>query len=77
MADECTMALARWLRSAGSQREKVAGGCGSGFQSGANGGGCNAAMRVAFEKVGVTILAEWQKSAGADGEAIIAAFQKR
>jgi TRAP-type C4-dicarboxylate transport system substrate-binding protein len=37
----------------------------------------DAAMRAAFEKVGVTILAEWQKSAGVDGEAIIKAFQKR
>ncbi len=35
------------------------------------------AMRAAFEKVGATILAEWQKSAGADGEAIIGAFRKK
>jgi len=33
------------------------------------------AMRAAFEKVGATILAEWQKSAGADGEAIIQGYR--
>jgi TRAP-type transport system periplasmic protein len=33
------------------------------------------AMRAAFVKVGETILAEWQKSAGADGEAIIKAYR--
>ena len=32
-------------------------------------------MRTAFAKVGDTILAEWQKSAGADGEAIIKAYR--
>ena len=29
----------------------------------------DAAMKAAFAKVGDTMLAEWQKSAGADGEA--------
>src|SRR5688572_8870116 len=33
------------------------------------------AMRGAFAKLGDTMLAEWQKSAGADGEAIIRAFR--
>lgn len=37
----------------------------------------DAAMRAAFEKVGATILAEWQKSAGADGDAIINAYRAR
>lgn len=37
----------------------------------------DAAMRAAFEKVGATILAEWQKSAGSDGEAIIKAYRTR
>ena len=37
----------------------------------------DAAMRTAFTKVGDTILAEWQKSAGADGEAIISAYRKK
>jgi TRAP-type C4-dicarboxylate transport system substrate-binding protein len=36
----------------------------------------DAAMKAAFEKVGATILAEWQKAAGADGEALIKAFKK-
>ncbi len=35
----------------------------------------DAAMRAAFAKVGDTILSEWQKSAGADGETIIKAFR--
>lgn len=35
----------------------------------------DAAMKAAFEKVGATILAEWQKSAGADGEAMIKAYR--
>jgi TRAP-type transport system periplasmic protein len=35
------------------------------------------AMRTAFAKVGDTILAEWLKSAGADGEAIIKAYRAR
>ena len=35
----------------------------------------DAAMRAAFEKVGATILAEWQKSAGADGEVIIRGYR--
>ena len=37
----------------------------------------DAATKAAFEKVGATILAEWQKAAGADGEAIIKAFRGR
>ena len=37
----------------------------------------DAAMKAAFEKVGATILAEWQKSAGADGEAMIRAYRGR
>jgi TRAP-type C4-dicarboxylate transport system substrate-binding protein len=37
----------------------------------------DAAMRAAFVKVGDTILAEWQKSAGADGEAIIKAYRAK
>ncbi len=37
----------------------------------------DAAMRAAFTKVGDTILAEWLKSAGADGEAIITGFRKK
>ena len=37
----------------------------------------DAAMRAAFTKVGDTILAEWLKAAGADGEAIIAGFRKK
>jgi len=35
----------------------------------------DAAMRAAFAKVGDTILAEWQKAAGTDGEAIIKAYR--
>jgi TRAP-type C4-dicarboxylate transport system substrate-binding protein len=35
----------------------------------------DAAMTAAFAKVGATMLAEWQKSAGADGEAIIKAYR--
>jgi TRAP-type C4-dicarboxylate transport system substrate-binding protein len=37
----------------------------------------DAAMRNAFVKVGETILAEWQKSAGADGETIIKAYRAK
>ncbi|MEQ1776142.1 MAG: TRAP transporter substrate-binding protein [Burkholderiales bacterium] len=37
----------------------------------------DAAMRAAFTKVGETILAEWQKSAGADGEAIIKGYRAK
>ena len=37
----------------------------------------DAAMRTAFEKVGATILAEWQKSAGADGDALIKTFRTK
>lgn len=35
----------------------------------------DAAMKAAFRKVGDTMLAEWQKAAGADGEAIIKAYR--
>ena len=37
----------------------------------------DAAMKAAFEKVGAVILAEWQKSAGADGDAMIKAYRAR
>jgi TRAP-type C4-dicarboxylate transport system substrate-binding protein len=37
----------------------------------------DAAMRGAFAKVGDTILAEWLKAAGADGEAIIKAYRAK
>jgi TRAP-type C4-dicarboxylate transport system substrate-binding protein len=35
----------------------------------------DAAMKTAYRKVGDTMLAEWLKSAGADGEAIIKAYR--
>ena len=35
----------------------------------------DAAMRAAYRKVGDTMLAEWLKSAGADGQAIIKAYR--
>ena len=35
----------------------------------------DAAMKAAYKKVGDTMLAEWQKAAGADGEAIIKAYR--
>jgi len=35
----------------------------------------DAAMKAAFRKVGDTMLTEWQKSAGADGQAIIKAYR--
>ena len=35
----------------------------------------DAAMKAAFRKIGDTMLAEWQKSAGTDGEAIIKAYR--
>ncbi len=35
------------------------------------------AMKVAFRKVGDTMLAEWQKNAGADGDAIIKAYRAK
>jgi TRAP-type transport system periplasmic protein len=35
----------------------------------------DAPMRAAFVKVGETILGEWQKAAGADGETIIKAYR--
>ena len=37
----------------------------------------DAAMKAAFRKVGDTMLAEWQKTAGADGEAIIKAYRAK
>ena len=37
----------------------------------------DAAMRAAYRKVGDTMLAEWQKSAGADGAAIIKAYRAK
>lgn len=37
----------------------------------------DADMRAAFARVGDTILAEWQKSAGADGEAIIRTYRAK
>ena len=37
----------------------------------------DAAMRGAFAKIGEIMLAEWQKSAGADGEALIKAYRSR
>jgi TRAP-type C4-dicarboxylate transport system substrate-binding protein len=36
----------------------------------------DAAMKAAFTKVGDTMLAEWLKAAGPDGEAIIKAYRK-
>jgi TRAP-type transport system periplasmic protein len=35
----------------------------------------DAAMKAAFRRVGDTMLAEWQKSAGAEGEALIKAYR--
>ena len=35
----------------------------------------DAAMKAVFAKVGETMLVEWQKSAGADGEALIKAYR--
>ena len=35
----------------------------------------DAAMKAAFRKIGDTMLAEWQKSSGADGDAIIKAYR--
>ncbi|MDB5808891.1 MAG: C4-dicarboxylate transporter substrate-binding protein [Betaproteobacteria bacterium] len=35
----------------------------------------DAAMKAAFKKIGDTMLAEWQKNAGADGDAIIKAYR--
>ena len=37
----------------------------------------DAAMRAAYRKVGETMLAEWQKSAGADGAMIIKAYRAK
>ena len=37
----------------------------------------DAAMKAAYRKVGDTMLAEWQKAAGAEGEAIIKAYRTR
>lgn len=36
----------------------------------------DAAMRAAFAKIGETMLAEWQKTAGAEGQALIKAYRK-
>jgi TRAP-type C4-dicarboxylate transport system substrate-binding protein len=35
----------------------------------------DAAMKAAYRKVGDIMLAEWQKSAGAEGDAIIKAYR--
>ena len=35
----------------------------------------DAAMMAAFEKIGDTMLAEWLKTAGADGESIVKAYR--
>ena len=37
----------------------------------------DAAMKAAFEKIGEIMLAEWQKSAGTDGQALINAYRGR
>ena len=37
----------------------------------------DAAMTAAFRKIGDTMLGEWQKSAGADGDAIIKAYRAK
>jgi TRAP-type C4-dicarboxylate transport system substrate-binding protein len=37
----------------------------------------DAAMKAAYRKVGDTMLAEWQKTAGADGDAIIKAYRAK
>jgi TRAP-type C4-dicarboxylate transport system substrate-binding protein len=37
----------------------------------------DAAMRTAFAKIGEIMLAEWQKTAGAEGEALIKAYRSR
>jgi TRAP-type C4-dicarboxylate transport system substrate-binding protein len=37
----------------------------------------DAAMKTAFRKVGDTMLSEWQKSAGADGQAIIKVYRAK
>jgi TRAP-type C4-dicarboxylate transport system substrate-binding protein len=37
----------------------------------------DAAMRSAFAKIGEIMLAEWQKTAGAEGEALIKAYRSR
>jgi TRAP-type transport system periplasmic protein len=37
----------------------------------------DAAMKAAFARIGDVMLAEWQKSAGADGEAVIKAYRSR
>jgi len=37
----------------------------------------DAGMKAAFAKVGATMLAEWEKSAGADGAAIIRAYKAK
>ena len=37
----------------------------------------DAAMKAAFARVGETMLTEWQKSAGAEGDALIKAYRSR
>jgi TRAP-type transport system periplasmic protein len=37
----------------------------------------DAAMKSAFARIGDIMLSEWQKSAGAEGEAIIKAYRGR
>lgn len=37
----------------------------------------DAAMKAAFTRIGDIMLAEWQKSAGADGEALIRAYSSK
>jgi TRAP-type C4-dicarboxylate transport system substrate-binding protein len=37
----------------------------------------DAAMKSAFRKIGDTMVAEWEKSAGADGDAIIKAYRSK
>jgi hypothetical protein len=34
-------------------------------------------MKAAFKKIGDTMLGEWQKNAGADGDAIIKAYRAK
>jgi TRAP-type transport system periplasmic protein len=36
----------------------------------------SAELKAGFAKIGETLAAEWQKRAGADGEAILAAYKK-
>jgi len=36
----------------------------------------SAALAAGFKKVGESLTADWQKKAGADGDAVLAAFKK-